>query len=145
MRTLRNFYPLMLSLVGALFLYGCEKDAGEGGTSFIRGKVIVYKYDNAFLAAEDTFAAVDEDVYIIYGGDKNVYDDDFQTSFDGSYEFKYLQNGNYRLFAYSTDTTGAYNGTIDLSRPPVPVFVNVFINKKGSTITAPDIIIIKNR
>jgi hypothetical protein len=124
---------------------GCKKDAGEGGTSTVKGKVIIYKYDAAFLALEDTFAAVDDDVFIIYGADGNLYDDKYSTTFDGTYEFKYLQKGDYRLFAYSTDTTGASNGTLDLNRPKIPVFIDVKVSEKGSTVTAPDIILIKNK
>ena len=126
-------------------LAACKKDAGQGGTSTIKGKVLVYKYDNAFLAVEDTFPMVDNDVYIIYGSDHNTYDDNYKASFDGSYEFKFLQKGKYKLFAYSTDSTGAASGTIDLSRPKIPVFINVEITKNGSTVIGPDIIIIKNK
>ena len=30
-----------------------------------------------------------------------VYDDDVKTSYDGSFEFRYLQKGDYQVFAYS--------------------------------------------
>ena len=33
--------------------------------------------------------------------DGGAFDDDVNTSHDGSFEFKYLQKGNYELFVYS--------------------------------------------
>lgn len=125
-------------------LASCKKEAGEGGTSTITGKVIVYDFDPGFVSIPDTFPAKDEDVYIIYGADHATYDDDYKTSYDGTYEFKYLQKGSYKLFAYSKDSTGAYNGTVNGSLPKVPAFVTVEITDKNQTIVAPDIIILKN-
>ncbi|HRH66435.1 MAG TPA: hypothetical protein PLU53_09065 [Bacteroidia bacterium] len=127
-----------------LALASCSKDAGEGGTSTISGKVIVYDFDPGFNSPQDTFPAKDEDVYIIYGADHSTYDNDYKTSFDGSYEFKYLQKGQYKLFAYSKDSTGASNGTVNGASPKVPVFVTVEITDKNQTVVAPDIIILKN-
>ena len=47
------------------------------------------------------YDAVDEDVYLIYGSENTFYDDDIKTSFDGSFEFNYLEKGNYQFFVYS--------------------------------------------
>ena len=134
------FVVLMLS--GSV--WSCKKDAGEGGTSTISGKVLVYKYDIAYLQPEDTFSGVGENVYIIYGGNKSTYDNKYSTTYDGTFEFKYLQKGDYKLFAYMDDTTGAYNGTLDLSKPKIPVFVDVHIGDNGTTVTSPVIHILKN-
>lgn len=135
---------LSFCLLAIFSFTSCEKEAGEGGTSTIKGKVIIYNFDPQFQGIPDTLPARDENVYIIYGGDHATYDDDYKTTYDGSFEFKYLQKGKYKLFAYSKDSTGAYNGTVNSQyRPKVPVFVEVDITDKNQTVIAPDIIILK--
>lgn len=134
-----------VALVFLLF-YGCKKEEGPGGTSTIKGKVIVYDYDPAYLnpAPSNIFPAGNERVFIIYGESNTTYNDDFRCSYDGSYEFKHLQKGKYRLFAYSKDSTGAYNGSVNSQAPDVPIFVDVEITGNGKTFEAPDIIILDN-
>ena len=88
------------------FFLSCEKNEGIGGTSMISGKIMALEGSfNPFTNQFDTTALYyiqDENVYIIYGNDSTqVYDDDFETSWDGSYEFDYLRKGNYILFTYS--------------------------------------------
>ena len=34
-----------------------------------------------------------------------LFDDDIETSYDGSFEFDYLEEGTYRLFVYEKCTT----------------------------------------
>ncbi len=133
-----------LMIFFSLSFYGCKKDEGLGGTSTIQGKIIVYDYDASFQnpVPLKIYPAIDENVYIIYGPDGTVYDDDFKTSFDGSYEFKYLQKGKYKLFAYSEDSSGAAIGNPSLA--DTPEFIEVEITSNGSTVTAPDLIILKN-
>jgi hypothetical protein len=132
-------------LLIALVLPSCKKEEGEGGTSTIRGKVIVHDFDSGFQQSEPTkiYPASDEKVYVIYGEDGTTYDDDFNTSYDGSYEFKHLQKGTYKLFAYSKDSTNAKTTGI-LSDLDIPVIVTVEITSNGSTVDAPDIIILDN-
>ena len=128
-----------------LIVTGCKKTEGPGGTSTIKGKIIVHDFDAAFLNPVPVaiYPSSKDDAYIIYGADHTTYDDDYKTSYDGSYEFKYLQKGNYRIFAYSKDSTGAKSGF--LSDLKIPVFVDVEITSKGSTVNAPDIIILENK
>ena len=136
------FTPLFLFL---LLITGCKKEEGIGGTSTIRGKVIVHDFDGAFLeqVPRSIYPSKDEKVYIIYGEDDNLYDENFNTSFDGSYEFKYLQKGKYRLFVYSKDSTGAKT-TGMLSSVKIPIIVNVEVKSNGSTVEVPDMIILDN-
>ncbi len=120
----------------------CSKDEGEGGTSTITGKVIEEKWDNTFSILDKTYKARDQDVYILYGDDNTTYDNDYKTSYDGTYEFKYLQKGTYKLYVYTEDTTGlAANGTVDFSLPKIPVFATVEITKNGQIVTVPDMTI----
>lgn len=137
---------MILAIIPAsAVITSCQKDAGEGGTSAITGKVLVYRYDPSLMTIVDTIAGTEEDVYIIYGADHSTYDDDFKCSFDGSYEFSQLRKGDYRLFAYSDDTTGLSEQMIDPNRPKIPVFVRASITSNKSEVTAPDIIIFDKR
>jgi hypothetical protein len=82
------------------------------------------------------YYAQNERVYLIYG-EKSTYDDNFKTSFDGTFKFKYLREGKYKIFAYSADST---------QRSPsgrMPVIREVEIRKSGEHITLPDLIIAK--
>jgi hypothetical protein len=85
-----------------LLFSGCRKDPGQGGSATIRG--IVYAQN---IHSKDTPVGADdfdasEKIYICYG-DKQDYDDSYTTSSDGSFIFKYLRKGTYRIFAYSID------------------------------------------
>ncbi len=145
-KTSKLFY-LIFTLIVIAGVSSCKKEAGEGGTSTITGKVTVFNYDNNnFNCCPEKFPAVDQDVFIIYGSDGGYYDNDVKTSFDGSYEFKNLQKGKYRIFAYSEDSTGAYNGTAGtIFRPDVPVFVDVEITGKNQTKVGPEIFILTTK
>ena len=55
--------------------------------------------------AGDEYNVPDYDVYIIYGEEDNVYDDDMKTNYDGTFEFENLRKGTYRLFAYTLDNS----------------------------------------
>ena len=144
-------YKIILNLGLILFIFisitACKKEAGEGGTSTITGKITAYNFDNNnFNCCPDTFPAVDWDVFVIYGADGSSYDNDVKTTFDGAYEFKYLQKGKYRIFAYSEDSTGASNGTAGSSwRPNIPISFDVEITSKNQTIVVPEIIILTTK
>jgi hypothetical protein len=128
----------------SLLVYSCKKEEGVGGTSTIKGKVILHDYDASYQnpVPLEIGPVANEDVYIIYGSDGTVYNDDFKTSFDGTYEFKFLQKGKYKLFAYSKDSSGASIG--NPSNKDIPVFLEIEITSNGSTVNAPDLIIINN-
>ncbi len=133
----------------ALFLFvvlqGCKKEEGIGGTSSISGKVIVHDFDAGFQEASprEIYPARNEKTFIIYGEDGTTYNDDFNTSYDGTYEFKFLQKGKYKIFAYSKDSTGAKTTGI-ISGQKIPVIINVEIKSNGSKVVAPDIILLDN-
>lgn len=119
-----------------LVLTACEKGPGEGGTSTIKGKVITWEYNGDFTSRRGVYPGAKEDVYIIYGND-DVYGDKFETSYDGSYEFDYLSEGSYKVFAYSKDTTNL------LTSEKIVIIREVEITGKNQVVEVPDIIIAK--
>ena len=71
----------------------------------------------------------DEDIYIIYGDKDDVYDDNMKTNYDGTFKFKNLRKGNYKIYAYSKDES--------LAEPLIPVFKTIEIggNEEGDVGT----------
>ena len=88
---------VILMIVG---FFSCTKSAGIGGQATIKGQITV---DNINFLGNiiDSYPAQDLDVFIIYGNNDNIHDDDAKTSYDGSFEFNYLNPGNYEIFVYS--------------------------------------------
>jgi len=93
---------IVITLLVVMFSlnYSCVKRAGEGGSSTISGRLIAQKFD-AFGELIEEYDLADERVYIIYGLESDVYDDNMRTSFNGTYRFDFLRKGTYRVFAYS--------------------------------------------
>ena len=98
---MKKYYFLFI-IVFISGLLSCTKEEGEGGNSTISGKVYVYNYNVELTNLRWEDYAPDIDVFIIYGND-TVYSDNFKTNYDGSYRFRYLQQGTYTVFAYSKD------------------------------------------
>ena len=85
----------------------CRKVEGPGGSVTIKGVVIERNHVGTSIFE---YPAADQDVYIIYGSENAFYDDDVSTSYDGSFEFRYLQKGDYQIFAYQ-DNPSVASGT----------------------------------
>jgi len=125
---------LLLLLTGlTVFLLSCEKDPGEGGKSTIYGKVYVKDYNSTFTILQEEYYGPDIWVYIIYGDDRD-YSDRILTSYDGTYEFKYLRPGTYHVYAYSKDSTLQTNALL-------PVIRDVEVPKKKQEVEVEDIVI----
>lgn len=99
-----SYSIVVLALFASLLFQSCEKDAGEGGNSSIRGYVHVTDYNSTFLVVQGEYPGADEYVYIIYG-DNVSYGDRIRSGPDGTFEFKYLREGKYTLYVYQDDTT----------------------------------------
>lgn len=84
----------------------CSKYEGQGGAATIKGVIIEQKYNslgNPIL--NGSYPAPDQDIFIIYGAENTFYDDDIKTSFDGTFEFRYLRKGKYKVFTYEDCNT----------------------------------------
>lgn len=100
---------MTFKLIPALFItfavaLSCNKEAGKGGTSSIRGKIEVDDYNQTFTTLWAEYDGADRDVYIIYGNHV-TYSDDVKTGPDGVFQFDYLTKGQYTVYVYSKDTS----------------------------------------
>tara|TARA_Y100000589_G_scaffold90285_1_gene84901 strand:+ start:252 stop:659 length:408 start_codon:yes stop_codon:yes gene_type:complete len=124
-----------------LLFISCEKQAGEGGTSVIEGRVIYFTTTyNTQTQMNDThyYPKSGKDIYIIYSDDESqIYDDNFETDWDGRYHFEFLRKGKYTVFTH-VDSIVVNDITYDY-----PIFKHVEINKDNSRFSVPDFIIQK--
>lgn len=116
---------LLLPIISLLLLSSCKKVEGEGGTSTIKGKIIENRYSSVGSIIA-TYDAADQDVFIIYGDGSTYFDDKIATSYDGTFEFRYLQKGSYTIFVYE-DCNTCPSGKSQ-------VILNTKIEKKKSTV-----------
>jgi hypothetical protein len=132
-------------LLAGIMFYGCKPSEGPGGTSTIKGKVLLNDYSSDWLTYRETTPKADEKVHIIYGEGKTTPDDDVDTGPDGSYEFKYLQKGTYQIYVYSKDSTGANTPpTLQATFKKKLVITTVEITENHSTVEAPDLMMLDN-
>jgi len=127
MKNLKHFFFFLLFL-GTTFS-SCKKEEGEGGNSSITGSIWVKKFNTTGILVLGEYAGAYEDVYIIYGDDSN-YGNRIQANPEGKYEFKYLQPGHYKIYAYSKDSTG------NADAPKFAIIREVEITKKKQTVDA---------
>ncbi len=106
---MKVFFIIALSIFTLSSLNSCKKVEGPGGAATIKGHILKEK----MIAGQAYFHdAADEDVYLIYGNEDSFYDDDIKTSYDGTFEFNYLEEGNYQFFVYSDCPTCLSGDTI---------------------------------
>ncbi len=104
MKILRKNLHFLIIVLLTIMMTSCEKDAGVGGNSAIKGNIHVTDYNASFVIIQGDYPGVDEDVYIIYGNDIS-YGDKLKAGPDGNFEFKYLRKGSYTIYVYSQDTS----------------------------------------
>lgn len=96
---IRNFF--IAALFVSLFS-SCTNGPGQGGKASIQGKVHVTNWNSTCTIVNGEYYAQDEDVFIIYGDDPS-YGDKVSTGPDGTFWFKYLRPGTYKIYVYSED------------------------------------------
>ena len=142
---MKNFLIICAIAIGFM---ACKEDAGEGGTSVIEGKVYkIHTFQNSSTGAMDTlYYQLDsgKDVFIIYSDNEiEVYDDKFETDYNGRYHFEYLRKGDYTLYTYA-DSTVDISSTIEL-KYEYPIFKHIKINSNNSDNSVEDFVIEKNQ
>jgi hypothetical protein len=102
--SLKKFINNLALLTLFFVAVSCEKPAGPGGRATIKGRVFATDWDNTQRTKLSSGYAAGERVYIIYGNTTEI-GDDTRTGLDGSFEFRYLTKGHYKIFVNSLDTT----------------------------------------
>ena len=131
-------------IIFSLFFSSCEKKAGEGGTSVIEGQVWkIFTFQNPISGEQDTSyyqLDVGKDVFIIYSNDNGlVYDDKFETDYNGRYRFEYLRKGEDTIYTYADSTD------VDMVKYDFPIFKSVNIEENNYVLTIDDFIIEENQ
>ncbi|MDQ3191428.1 MAG: hypothetical protein M3Q58_07540 [Bacteroidota bacterium] len=134
---MRNIFLLTLLFSVTCVSNSCKKDAGTGGRAYVKGKLYTGNYHSPEIQITEEDVEPEERVYIVFGDREDGYDNDIRTNHDGTFEFKYLRKGNYKIFAYGMDTTKASTS------PKTPVIRNFEITDRKQNIEINDLIIYK--
>ena len=134
---------LILLIAITIVFAACTKEAGEGGTSVIQGQVYkIHTFQNSTTGEIDTlYFQLDagKDIFIIYSDDEtDIYDDEFETDYNGRYRFEFLRKGDYTIYTYADSSD--VNTTYDY-----PVFRHIEIKSNNSTNNLDDFVIEKNQ
>jgi hypothetical protein len=122
---------VFLSCSFSLLLSSCAKEAGEGGSSTIKGRI--YGYDiNTSGVVTDSAVVQDVRVYISYG-DNSTVDDDTRSSYTGEYVFRGLHKAKYTVFVYSQCNDCPFNQEVKKQV--------VEITEANQEVLVPDIVI----
>jgi hypothetical protein len=82
----------------------------DNGSAIISGQVFLINYYNSttwpYLVVKDTSYAQEKEVYLEIGI-HGISDERIRTRYDGTFEFPNLIPGNYKVYLYSEDVTGA--------------------------------------
>lgn len=124
---------LILLITFPALMISCKKEPGSGGKSTIYGKVFVKEYNSSFTVLQETYYGPEIWVYLIYGDDRD-YSDRINTNYDGTWEFKYLRPGKYKVYAYSKDSTLQTSA-------PVAVIREIEIGSQKQDMEIPDLVI----
>ena len=129
---LKIVLPLLLSVI----LISCNKEPGPGGLASIKGKVYAYDLTNGLDTAAKGYLA---EIRVYIGqAESSTYFDDIRTSYDGSYEFKFLRKGKYKLWVVSKTDTAFYAPRPDRQEYYIQ---DAEVKEKKEEVTLPDFII----
>jgi hypothetical protein len=114
------FLPLFMS---------CKHEEGKGGLATIKGKVYAKDYNsNGGLVDEGYLGSVR--VYISKHGDPNYFDD-YDTSYDGSYQFDFLYEGTYDIWVFGDCDNCSWDQVYQLK--------TVEVNEKREVVVVEDL------
>jgi hypothetical protein len=130
---------ITLLLFVIVLVTACQKDAGDGGNSSIRGKVtkeIRLILDNP-NTTQHVVPAADLDMYIQYG-DHTSPDDRIQTNYDGEFEFLQLRPGKYTIYCFSKDTNSV---AVNWDQDHMPIIRNVEITDSKQVVEVDEMVV----
>lgn len=117
-------------------LYSYERLDYNDGNAVIKGRVrqINYRSNSRWplMFVEDTVTVLEKEVYITYNN-QLYYEDRIRTTFDGTFEFRGLIKGSYKIHVISEDIKG--------SSQDVAIFKDTTIINAADTIDVGDIFI----
>jgi hypothetical protein len=94
-----NFLKVGLLFIFVFAIYSCKKEAGPGGLATVHGKVFAVDVTTSGNLKDSGYIA-EQKVYISVSGNPSFFDSK-RTSYDGTYEFKWLRKGTYDVWAFS--------------------------------------------
>ena len=68
-----------------------------------------------------------------------IYDDKFETDYNGRYRFEFLRKGDYSFYVYADSTD------INMVNYDYPIFKHITIDENNSIVLVEDFIIEKNQ
>lgn len=91
---------LILIFLSVSFLLSCKKGPGEGGRASIKGKIYTVNYNSSFTVPQDSGYLGGQKVYIIYG-DETAVGDNQDSNSEGAFEFTFLRKGKYKVYVFT--------------------------------------------
>ena len=128
-----NFYRRLIFIFLFACLTSCKKQPGIGGDATIAGNIHAKHFNTTFTQYISQYPAADVYVYLVPGTDV-TYIKRIKTDYNGNYEFKYLYQGNYTVYAYSLDSTFSHHVTT--SSGSVAVTKQISIKGRKEIVTA---------
>lgn len=138
MRSIKIYIQITAVIAIIVLMAFCTKPAGPGGRAMVKGKVYAHDFDNTLRYLISSGYSAGEKVYIVYGNN-TVVGNNVTTSYDGSYEFRYLNKGHYKIFVNSLDTSIKIKG----SKTTIAVIREFDIKDPKKVITLEDLVINK--
>jgi hypothetical protein len=108
---MKNKISFLILIILVIFT-SCKHDEGYGGLATIKGKIYAKDYNsNGGLVAESYIGGVK--IYISKHGE-TAYFDDINSSYDGSFEFKFLYRGKYDIWVFGDCDSCAWDQNYQL-------------------------------
>lgn len=99
---------VFLLIFVVLLTHSCQKDEGLGGTGSISGTIVEQFWNDDYSLLIYEKPAVDEEVFIVFGNSEEL-GNRVRTNDQGQFRFKYLYQGNYRVYFISADSAAVLN------------------------------------
>lgn len=100
---------IIILLATTMVLFSCSKEEGFGGLASLSGKVYAKDYNSNGKLIDEGYLG-DVTVYIGKKDDPH-YLDKLNSSYDGSFKFKFLHPGNYDVWVFGDCDTCTWDQT----------------------------------
>lgn len=93
----------IIAVIATTLFFSCKKQPGLGGLATIKGKIYGTDVTSSGTVRDSGYLG-NQTVFISAAGDTYSFDD-VKSSYDGTFQFKFLQKGNYDIWTYSNCDT----------------------------------------